>query len=584
MTAIALTLCLSALRAPLLAQRPAEAGSAKGRVTDAQIVERTDTYLSRLNKLGYIGGALIVRDGRTIFKRSYGMADVAKGIRADTATVYNLGSITKQFTAAAILRLEELGKLHTTDSIYRFFPNAPADKRSITLHQLLTHTAGFKSDYSPSDYEPNTRDEYISRMLAAPLQSAPGAKHFYANSGYSMLAAIVELVTHQEYEQALHDLVLKPAGMLETGYTAPKWAASRIAHGYQNGRDWGTIVERISKPGQPYWALRGNGGLHTTLSDIARWDAALNDNRMLTDSSRTKFMTGYVNEGPMGLSQYAYGWAVMKTSRGTRLVTHNGGNGVYVAELLRFVDDHVTIFLTSTMSTMTATPAVAVISKIVFGEPYQLPPERVAVDASTVKASVGTYRLSDGSTLTLSVRDGRLWADAVGQQAFHLLATGDTTSSAQSKTFNDQSRAIVQELVRGNVQPLLRAVGPDGGDSADVAKQEAQLMTARRGRFGEYRSFDVLGSAPDPEGGIRTTVRLRFANGDATNLYTWDQGGHIVDIGARPYESLELLPTASGEWQTLDARGAPAARLRLSNGRATATTSKGSITLGPVVK
>lgn len=290
--------------------------------------------------------------------RSYGFADKRAGIKAGTSTVYNLGSITKQFTAAATLRLEEQGKLRTTDSVGRFFPNAPADKRSITLHQLLTHTAGFKSDVSPSDSEATTRDEYVRRMFDAPLRTKPGAAYFYANAGYSLLAAIVELVTQQDYEVALRALVLKPAGMLQTGDKLLTWPARRIAHGYRNGNEWGTILERINKPGAPYWALCGNGGLHTTLGDMMRWDAALSGTSVFTDSTRRKFMTGYVNEGPAGLSQYAYGWAVSKTSRGTRLVEHNGGNGVYVADFLRFVDDSATLFVTSTVSELTASPAV----------------------------------------------------------------------------------------------------------------------------------------------------------------------------------------------------------------------------------
>ena len=157
---------------------------------------------------------------------------------------------------------------------------------SSDLHQLLTHTAGFESDYSPGDYEPNTRDEYVGRMFAKPLRTPPGAAHHYANSGYSMLAAIVEIVTGKDYESALRELVLLPAGMRETGYAAPRWAPNRVAHGYQAGRDWGTIVERIAVPGAPFWALRGNGGLHTTLADMALWDDALNDRRMLTEIGR----------------------------------------------------------------------------------------------------------------------------------------------------------------------------------------------------------------------------------------------------------------------------------------------------------
>ena len=163
-----------------LASSTGQAQSTSTRPTAAQVVTRVGEYMARLESLGYTGGVLVVRDGRTVLARSSGLANRAAGTRADTATVYNLGSITKQFTAAAILRLEELGKLHTTDSIGRFFPQAPADKRGITLHQLLTHTAGFNSDYSPTDYEPTTRAEYVRRMLAAPLRSTPGSTFFYA--------------------------------------------------------------------------------------------------------------------------------------------------------------------------------------------------------------------------------------------------------------------------------------------------------------------------------------------------------------------------------------------------------------------
>jgi CubicO group peptidase (beta-lactamase class C family) len=539
--------------------------------TDAQLAARVHEYLLRLENLGYTGGVLIVRDGRPVITRSYGMANRTAGIVADTATVYNLGSITKQFTAAAILRLEELGRLRTTDSIARFFPDAPADKRAITLHQLLTHTAGFRSDFSPGDYEPTSREEYVRRMFAAPLRNPVGSTHFYSNAGYSMLAAIVERVTGSDYETALRDLILAPAGMRETGYKAPKWPAARIAHGYQNDRDWGTIVERIAPDDAPYWALRGNGGLHTTLGDMARWDAVLNDARVFTDSSRRKFMTGYVNEGPDGESQYAYGWAVMKTSRGTRLVTHNGGNGIYVAEFLRFVDDGVTIFLTSTVAELTATQALRVVERIVFGQPYDLPPERVRVPTDTLAAIAGAYRLADGSRLVLRVANGRLLAEAVGQQAYSLLSAGDTTSPPGATEANDRARTIVEGLVAGNVGPLLAALGDGGPDSADVARQEAALMEGRVQRLGAYRSFEVIGSVRGPEGGLRTTIRLNFERGGATNIYTFNRSRRIEDLGARPYVAIEFIPVGRGEYRTFDPRGGAGAHLSFAGGAAAIT-------------
>lgn len=549
------------------------------RPTDAQIVTRVNEYMGRLESYGYNGGVLVVRDGKVVMQRSYGFANRAAGIRADTNTVYNIGSITKQFTAAAILRLEEMGKLHTTDSIYRFFPNAPADKRNITLHQLLTHTAGFNSDYSPSDYEETTRSEYIRRMFAAPLRSAPGAAHFYSNAGYSMLAAIVEIVTGRDYEAALRELVLSPAGMRETGYKTPGWPTARLAHGYQNGRDWGTIVERIAPAAAPYWALRGNGGLHTTLGDFARWDAALNDSRVLTDSSRRKYTTGYVNEGPEGLSQYAYGWAVMKTSRGTRLVTHNGGNGIHIAEFLRFVDDHVTLFVTSTSSDLTASQAVRVLSRIVFGQPYEVPPARAAVVPSTLNSLVGTYVMGDGSRLVLTARDGRLWGEGIGQQAFALLLTGDTLSPPGAAALNARSRTIVDSLVVGNVALLVRALSPGGPDSTEIATQERQMMAGRRQRFGTLQSVEVLGTLRGVEGGLETTVRLNFSGGGATNIYTWNRAAQIDDIRAQPFAASELVPAEGGEWRVFDPRRAAGLRLVVDGRRITARTPRGTIEL-----
>ena len=520
---------------------------------DATVHSRVDDYLLRLEALGYAGGVLVLHDGRTVIEKSYGFANREAGIRADTSMVYSIGSITKQFTAAAILRLEELGKLHTTDSIAKFFSDVPADKRGITLHMLLTHTSGLESDFSPTDYEPTTRDEYVRRALTSKLRTPPGQVHFYANAGYSLLAAVIEIVTGKEYEAALTELVLRPAGMLETGYSAPRWGASRVAHGYQGGRDWGTIVARISGPGEPYWELRGNGGLHTTLGDMKRWDAAQSSRAVLSDSSRKKYVQPYVNEDASGASQYAYGWAVMRTSRGTRLVTHNGGNGVFVAEFLRFVDEGVTIFLTSTVAELPASPVVRALEHIAFGEPYELPPKKVSVSAEALQAMVGTYRASDGSTLSLRVEGERLLADPVGELAYLLTVTGDTASSPRATAANSASAAIVAALVRGDVGPLHGALD-DAPDSAELGRQERGMMADRKDRWGAYRSFAVLGSVQLPRGPVQTTVRIDFERGTATNSYVWNAAGKIVDVGARPYQSTELIPVGSGEFRSYNIR------------------------------
>ena len=279
------------------------------------------------------------------------------------------------------------GKLSVDEPISKYLDGVPADKAGITLHHLLTHSSGLESDFSPTDYEPVGREEYVRRALQSTLLFKPGEGYEYSNAGYSLLAAIVEKVSGQWYEAYLTEHVLKPAGMRETGYKAPGWAPARVAHGYRDGEDWGTILQRIQAPDAPYWMLRGNGGLHTTLGDMLAWHRSLDTDAVLSKEARAKYFKPYVAEGPRGHSFYAYGWAVGKTSRGTSIVQHNGGNGIYVAEFLRFPDEDAMLFLTSTDAGMKATPVVTgARADPVRREVYTLPPG--VVDLAPARAGV----------------------------------------------------------------------------------------------------------------------------------------------------------------------------------------------------
>ena len=170
------------------------------------------------------------------------MSDRENGVAYDADTVFDVGSITKQFTASAILKLEMQGKLHVEDTVGKFFASAPEDKRGITLHQLLTHTAGLESDFA-GDYDPVSRDEYVKRILASKLRSKPGEVFFYANSGYSLLGAIVEIVSGMPYEKYLRENLFLPAGMKDTGYKLPNWPPTRVAVGLSRRQRWGRLTE-----------------------------------------------------------------------------------------------------------------------------------------------------------------------------------------------------------------------------------------------------------------------------------------------------------------------------------------------------
>jgi CubicO group peptidase (beta-lactamase class C family) len=238
------------------------------------------------------------------------------------------------------------GKLNTSDKISKYFKDVPADKAVITIHHLLTHSAGL-IDGLGGDYEKLTREEMIRKAFASKLRYAPGEKHEYSNLGYSLLGAIIEIVTAKSYEQYLHDNLFKPAGMNETGYVIPKWKPERLAVGY-NRKDnsrWGTPIDQLWDEDGPYWNLRANGGLLSTVGDLYKWHLALEGEKILTKEAKEKYYAPHIAEEPGGSSFYGYGWVIEKTRRGTKLIWHNGGNPYFFADFRRFVDDDVVVIV-----------------------------------------------------------------------------------------------------------------------------------------------------------------------------------------------------------------------------------------------
>jgi CubicO group peptidase (beta-lactamase class C family) len=550
---------LVALVAVLLASGSARAAEP---TVAGETGRRLDEYLSRLSKLGYSGGAVVVRGPETVLMKGYGMADRAAGVPVTTESVFNLGSITKSFTAAAILKLEMQGRLAVGDPIAKHLDGVPADKAAVSLHHLLTHGSGLESDFAPSDYDPVGREEYVRRALASKLLFPPGTGYEYSNAGYSLLAAVVERVTGKPYEEALSELVLKPAGMRETGYKAPRWAKERIAHGYRDGEDWGTILERLQPADAPYWTLRGNGGLHTTLADMLAWHRALGTDTVLSKDARARYVKPYVAEGPAARSHYAYGWAVGKTRRGTTIVQHNGGNGIYVAELLRFPDEDAMIFLASTNAEMKATPAVEALERILFGEPYRLPPLAVALDSTVLSPRAGRYRLAGGGGLALAAQDGGLAVRPVDAAGFAALAGAAASSATRLAELTTRTADIAGRAFKGDVSGLHQAMG-GRRPIEDLRAQEAGMMADRERRLGAFKGFTVLGSAPRSEGRIASVVRLDFERRSVFNVYLWEDD-RIVGIRGMPDLPAErYAPVSEREFLRFSLEGdAPASRLR----------------------
>ncbi|MBX9927854.1 MAG: beta-lactamase family protein, partial [Gemmatimonadaceae bacterium] len=256
------------------------------------IAARADSMLRDAERRGFSGSVLITIDGRPALLKGYGLAERATARRFTPATVVQIGSNTKDFTTVAILQLVDAGKLSLDDSLPTIWQGVPADKRGITVRMLLTHRAGFAGHADPiaGDFAPVTRPQMVDRALARALAFRPGTREQYSNEGYSLLAAIIELRRGESFDQYVQQRILAPIGLTRTGFHLPAFATSDLAHGYtREGRDNGTMLSRPHASDGPFWNLRGNGGMLSTLEEMQRFYTALYGDKLVGRALRAEF-------------------------------------------------------------------------------------------------------------------------------------------------------------------------------------------------------------------------------------------------------------------------------------------------------
>ncbi|HET7218082.1 MAG TPA: serine hydrolase domain-containing protein, partial [Vicinamibacterales bacterium] len=501
---------------------------------------RVDGYLSRLVPYGFSGAVLIAKDSAIVLEKGYGLADRAAGRPYTPDLVSCIGSVTKQFTGAAIVKLETEGKLLTSDPIAKYLPGVPADKAAITIHHLLTHTAGFSGDLGGSDEEPIARDALVAKVLAAPLASAPGARFEYSNEGYALAGAIIERVSGQGYEPYLREHLFLPAGMHDTGYLIPEWPLDRLPKGYGDDQtEWGRVYKRGWLPDGPGWYLRANGGIHSSLDDLYKWHLALESGKVLSKGATKKYLTGYVASLGGG-ERYAYGWGVRKTARGTTVISHNGGNGFFFTDFRRYADEKVVIIAMSNQPVISATElAPGQIESLFFGgAPVITPPVAVSVPRARRDAIAGTYALANGATITLRATEAGLEAES--SDPFIFRASTIRRASATLTDLEARTLSLVEEAAKGNYRPLFEAFD-DERPFEVVQGNQTKYWAGWRAQYGEFQKAEVLGTGR-AQGDPAVQVRLRFARGGPILQFVW---GPRRLAGWRAMPGAEAVPLAA---------------------------------------
>lgn len=299
-----------------------------------ELSRRLEAFLTRAADSGFAGSVLVVRNGRVLLHQGYGFADRQRSTPVEAETPFWVASISKQFTAAAILKLAEQGRLSLEDPIAKHLPDVPEDKRGIAIHHLLGHTAGFGQKYAADGI--SDRGEAVKAVLGQPLAHPPGGRFTYSNDNYSLLAAIVEIVSGRPYESYLKDALFSPAGMAHTGFWGEA-AARRVA------KIHGEISDANRKPN---WGFRGGTGIYSTTGDLYRWFEALQGERVLSQESRRKLLTPQVTVSPE--VQAAYGWFGSTTPRGTRSLWTRGNESFgHNAVLITYPEEETVVAVAS---------------------------------------------------------------------------------------------------------------------------------------------------------------------------------------------------------------------------------------------
>ena len=300
----------------------------------------------------FMGSVLVAKDGKTIFSKSYGMADLEWSVPNSPTTRFNIASMTKQFTAASILLLEDRGKLKTDDLVKKYLTDAPAAWDKITIYHLLTHTSGIPGD--AAKYEPGTPDKLI--FHDKPLNFQPGERWAYTNLGYIVLGYLLERISGQSYEEFVQENIFKPLGMNDSGLTSFVTIIPRRASGYWPGSNG---IENADRPDARIGFSAGS--LYSTTEDLLRWEEGLFGGKILSPASVRKMTTPFK-------SDYACGLHVSRVS-GRLLVEHDGNNIGFNADMAYYPEERIAVIVLANLNGTVTGEMTKALAAVAHGEP-----------------------------------------------------------------------------------------------------------------------------------------------------------------------------------------------------------------------
>lgn len=492
-----------------------------------------DHLLARYTEYGFSGVLLVEQHGRIVLHKAYGPADRERNVPNTLSTRFPIASITKTFTAAAILRLHDEGRLELSDPLSKFFTGLAAEKEPITIEQLLVHTSGL-----PADLE-GTLDDALRTVK---LESAPGAAYNYSNLGYDVLARVVEIVSGQPFRDFVMQQLVRPAGLKRTSFER-----DQLANGYAGPAD---NPQKTTLP--PYEQLSGSGSLISDARDLLRWSHALYDGKLLKPESTTRMFRGS--------DDTVYGWDRATTRDGREYLASGGDWDGYKADVYLFPKDDAAIVLLANIrpSAFRWNPTVIRnVMRLLFatGKPVEPPPVRHIA----VAPAGGTF---GGFVVRALPRGNGISVSAFDQKAIDVLAFANGAEPEEIAKVSAMTSDILDALQRGDVTRF--------AESRSVSDGLATFWKERAMRDRETLvRATPLGVAPKGPSRWETYVRLEFERGEPQMLRIVTRRGTLKLVavglgGDAPYVAMFLpqspvrfasFDVASDEITTLEVNG-----------------------------
>lgn len=443
-----------------------------------------DTYGARWGPaFGYHGFVLVAQGDDVLYQRGMNQVDGSAGPVPDIDTTFRVGSVTKQFTATAILVLREQGKLDVTDTVRSHLPDFPAPAGDVTIHQLLTHTAGVWSYTSDPEMmatreQPRTVDQMLALFRDEPLDFEPGSKFHYSNSGYILLGAIVEAASGMSYGQFLQQALFDPAGMTRTSY-GDQLGLDNRAEGYEVTPDEQLTKAHAIDMSVPYAA----GGIRSTPRDLWSWHRALAGDAILSEDSKALLYTPEK-------SDYAYGWVVDAGDR--RVVRHAGGIDGFATDYRRMPDEDIVVVAWSTAGLQAAAVGEAAL-RLAMGDEVPLPDEREVApfDPTIGPRATGHYDLDEEGRTTLAAAG---FDETLIDDLSHVELTADDRSllyrAGSQPTGRMHPAADGSYFEKGEGAPTMKLDLPDGDGRVEG-------IWIRQGPFEAYYGRTEHAAEPD---------------------------------------------------------------------------------------